>query len=248
MNWTVWMYCLRTRCQNEHEGLKKPQINAAITDSRPVHPVSNKRERNRWRKQEQIDGESARSRASKLSVITWTHTTLFLFPLSFSFCFSPSYFPFTRSFLSCIATLRAKSFRRDSLLPTENLLHRREERDRLDSLLRHFFLSSNYIQPWATRWVCRAPLAMGSPSHTPTPTPCQASLCSTVFFCCGFDPSELCKKVKHDTRVLCAYLKKIYCLIAYWTSAEYKTSFVNICQKFCYDSTAAAAVIKLLSK
>lgn len=89
-------------------------------------------------------------------MIRWTHIALllFLFP-------SPSLFSLHHFSLQCCERRRWH----DSLLPTENLLHRkRGERERLGSLVRHLSSQANHLQPRGNRWGCKAPLATESPS------------------------------------------------------------------------------------
>lgn len=116
-----WMDRLGNSSLKKDKGRAEKNIHAALS-SCPFRPWSNKREGDRWRKRKQIVGESARSRAGKLSTIRWTHIAHFLFPSIFLSSF-------TLSFLSYV-TLQAKRCWRDSLLPTENLLHRKERRGR----------------------------------------------------------------------------------------------------------------------
>lgn len=100
------------------------------------------------------------------------------------------------------ATLQAKRCWRDSLLPTENLLHRKQRRE---SGRAAWFTIFFYVQPWASRWGCRAPLAIESS----TPFSGQAG-----FFLSWLSFIGLNKKLKHDPGAFYPYY---WCLNLHWT-------------------------------
>lgn len=148
----------------------------------------------RWRKQKQIDGQSARSRTKKkkLYMIRWTHIALFLFLLFFppSLHHSSPFYGTT--------TLGAKSCWRDSLLPTENVPHKKKTRKnrgerkkgRLSSFVRHLFSSPTMSEQ------------MGMQSTSGYSEPKSHPLLGPARRCVSyreFHSSVSCKKQKHDT-------------------------------------------------
>jgi len=124
----------------------------------------------------------------------------FSLPLSLSL-FSPSFSPFTLSFLACVtAALRRCEHKAADL--THYFRRRtcciRNRRARPGSSV-HLFLSSSPVPPWASRWGCRAPLAMESKG--PAPSSGQ-SMCFQIIV---FTSAVFCKKLKHDSGALHAY-------------------------------------------
>lgn len=142
----------------------------------------------RWRKQKQIDGESARSRTKKKNCIWSDEHTL----PSFSFSsFSPLH-----SIIPLLSTglLRWEQKAADVThyfqQRTCRIKKKQEKTEESGKkggwavLFAIFF----HLQPWASRWGCRAPLAIASPS----PTPCSGQP-DAAFPIVGFIHQSLAK-------------------------------------------------------